>query len=484
MDYTSYGDKRWEIHYGNYSGIERVAVDHLYGLVQSYVPYVLTVVSSQNVFEKHVPNNNRIIIGTLGSNQQLVQLAQKGFFEPETRAEGYSIKTATDPDNPQSFITVLQGADEAGVLYAVADYQRYAIRKEKYHGYHYNKRYRPYIDGALPFERRSSPKIEHRGLWTWGHVIYDYEGYIDHMCACKLNTLIIWNDYAPINAKEIIRYAHDHAVKVIWGFSWCWGQKVNPNDAAELKKWTDFVINTYESQYLPLGCDGIYFQAFTETRDTTIDGNSISELVINWVNSISEQVYDKYPDLWIQFGVHATSIRDECHKFSAIDNRMSIVWEDAGGFPYYYDPSRNDDGEETLAYTKELLAIRGSNERFGAVLKGFTVLNWLEFEHQKGPYILGKADKIFQAKRSKEKEFYWRYAAPYWINQAPYLQKVLQSVADAQVYDRLITALVEDGMWESGIHISLQLLSELLWDPNANLQEILTAIMHDERTLI
>ena len=132
----------------------------------------------------------------------------------------------------------------------------------------------------------------------------------------------------------------------------------------------------------------------------------------------------------------------------------------------------------------ELLALRGTQERFGAVLKGFTVLNWTRFEHQKGPFVLGEVSPVYTAQRAEEKEFYWRYAAPYWIRQAPFLRRYLQTVADAPVNDRLITALVEDGVWEGGLHISVQLLSELLWDPDADPGELLTVILHDARTRI
>jgi hypothetical protein len=254
---------------------------------------------------------------------------------------------------------------------------------------------------------------------------------------------------------------------------------VDPLNPAELEKWTNFVLNTYEQQYAALNVDGIYFQTFTETADTTIGGQSISDLVIHWVNEISSRVYARYPDLWIQFGIHASSIRAECTKFSAIDSKMSIVWEDAGNFPYAYDPARCDNPEEALEYTKTLLSLRGENERFGAVLKGFTVLNWAQFEHQMGPFVLGSGSPLFNRAHAAEKEFYWRYAAPYWISQAPHLQNLLQAIADAPVRDRLVTALVEDGMWESSIHSSAALFAELLWDPNENLQDVLTAVLHD-----
>lgn len=483
MDYQNYGNQRWHISFGKYSGPEKVAIDMVYGLVQGYVPYVLTASKAGGKLPETV--KNRILMGTLEDNEELRQLAEMGYFRPETAPEGYSIKCGLDPEYPEGHLAVLQGADAPGVLYAAADFERYAIRDEAvYYGEPVRRKYRPFLDEMPEFERRDAPKIEHRGFWSWGHVIYDYQSYIDHMCACKLNTLVLWNDYVPLNAEEIIAYAHDHAVKIVFGFSWCWGQRVNPDSPEDLRKWTDFVLDTYEGQYRDLGCDGIYFQAFTETSDTTINGCPISELVIRWVEAIGRQVYERYPNLWIQFGLHATSIRRECGKLAAIDPRMSIVWEDAGGFPYDYDPARLGNPEETLEYTKELLSIRGRKERFGAVLKGFTVLDWDAFEHQKESFVLGKASAVFRQQRCAEKEYFWRYVAPYWIGQAALLRQVLRIIADSPVRDRLVMALVEDGMWECGMHVSVQLLAELLWNPEGDLDSILKVLLHDGRTLL
>jgi hypothetical protein len=483
MNYTGYGNNRFRIVYGNYEGVQRQAVNRIYGLVQKYVPYILTVTPANEEINLN-GEENLIFIGTLCNNSYLRKFSEQGFFEPETHKEGYSIKVFPNPRNKQRNIIVLQGADDSGVLYAVADFNRYYINHEmKYHGYHYNKQYVPFIDPALPFSRKSAPSIEYRGLWTWGHVIYDYMKYIDNMSELKLNTLIIWNDFAPINAGEVVKYAHSKGVKIIWGFSWCWGQPVDPQSHEDLEKWTNFVLDTYEQQYRDLGSDGIYFQAFTETNETTTGGKSISDLVIDWVNNISSIVYAKYPDLWIQFGLHATSIQSECNKFNAIDNRMSIVWEDVGSFPYYYDPKRIEDFDQTYEYTRQLLSLRGEDERFGAVFKGFTVLNWDKFEHQQGFHILGKADPHFIAKRNEERNFYWRYAAPYWLAQSDKLKKLITLIAEAPVHDRLITALVEDGMWESEIHLSVGLLSELMWDCNSDINEIVTVFCHNESSL-
>lgn len=60
----------------------------------------------------------------------------------------------------------------------------------------------------------------------------------------------------------------------------------------------------------------------------------------------------------------------------------------------------------------------------------------------------------------------------------------LQAIAEAPVRDRLVTALVEDGMWEGGMHVSAQLFAELLWNPEGDISRILTALLHDERTVL
>ena len=482
MERKEYTDRRVELRTGSLTPVENTAVDRLHGLVQSFVPYTPAVRAWDAPADEKTALT--LIPGTLNGNPRLRMLADRGFFQPETRPEGYSVKTAPDPDDPSRRLTVLQGADPAGVLYAAADYERYAIRdREVYEGYIYNRHYRPFIDPALPFARQSAPAIEHRGLWTWGHVICDFRGYIDHMADNRMNTLIVWNDFAPSNAAEIVAYAHEHAVKVIWGFSWCWGEPVDPQSAADLEKWTQRVLDTYEKQYLPTGGDGIYFQAFTETKDTVIGGESIASLAARWVDAISRAVYARFPDLWIQFGVHATSIRESADEMRQLDPRMSIVWEDAGGFPYAYDPRKSDDAA-TLDYTRRLLSLRGERERFGAVFKGYTVLNWPTIEHQRSAFPMGVMPEPYKKARAGEKEFYWRFVAPYWIRKAPFLQTILQTIARAPVADRLVTALVEDGLWEESSHTSAAILAELMWDPDADLDAVLDAVFHDSRNAI
>jgi hypothetical protein len=75
-----------------------------------------------------------------------------------------------------------------------------------------------------------------------------------------MNLITIWNDFVPLNAKEIVKYAHDRGIKVVWGYSWCWGEEVNPTDEKELEKWTDRVFKTFEEQYLQTGATVYIFR--------------------------------------------------------------------------------------------------------------------------------------------------------------------------------------------------------------------------------
>jgi hypothetical protein len=492
---VDHGDNRYKIVFGDYNGIQREAINTLYSIVQQYVPYILVAINADGSGEPIDLVNtkdNLIIAGTTGSNPLLKKLGDAGAYTIQRKAEGYSIKVYPNPHNTNRFIIIIQGADDSGLLYAVSDLNRWYVNHTlKYHGDHQKGHYKPFIDPALPFEQISAPSIEYRGLWTWGHAVYDYRNYFKNMRECKMNAIIIWNDHVPLNARDVIEYAHLNGIKVIWGYSWCWGEEVNPQNPADLEKWRSIVLNTYERRYRDLGGDGIYFQTFTETKETQIGGKSISDLVVDWVNEISKPIYEKYPDLWIQFGVHATSIRDEYSKFEKVDKRMSLIWEDAGmpghdperptnckGFPYGYYPGDEGDFEATFKYTEKLLSLRGTNERFGAIFKGFPLLEWANFENQKGPYILGENTESFKNKRALEKQYYWDYSTPYWIKQVDNLKKMCSLIAGANVRDREVTALVEDGMWESGIHISAALLGECLWDPKLNTADTLAMLFH------
>ena len=475
MDMKSYEGKRWIIVYGKYEGVEKYAVDELYKLVQQYVPYILTI-STHDAKPEDIRDYNIILIGTEESNRYIAQLKESNILTVNQNKQGYTIKVSESSFNPERQMIILAGKDGNGTLYSVRDFEHY------YCDVYLHKQFRmsgicvPFIEEMPEYEAAGAPAVENRGLWTWGHVIYDYKRYLDNMSRWKMNIVTIWNDYVPLNAKDIVEYAHSRGIKVIWGYSWCWGEDVNPKDEKELEKWTKRILDTYEFQYADTGGDGIYFQTFTETSDTIMHGLSIADLVVKWVNHIAGKLLEKYPELWIQFGLHGTSVMNEYMKLADVDPRINITWEDAGSFPYSYDPKLTESFPKTLDFTSKICSLRGDDEDFGVVLKGMTTLDWTIFEHQKGRFILGEAKQFFIKERAKAKEKLWKYLQAYWIKNLKYVQDTVKAIVENNTGRVSIVALVEDGLWEERMWQPVAMYAELLWNPYEPSEEVIKKV--------
>ncbi len=476
MDRKSFDGNRWMVVYGKYEGLEGYAVNELYKAVQQYVPYILTAHDTENV--EKFKDFHLIIMGTGSSNGIVKKLALEGVFKPQTLREGYSIKVCPSYLNPERKMILLSGADDNGLLYGVRDFEHYYADPARYTGgYVYNTPYRVFVDEMPDFEASSAPAIQNRGLWTWGHVIYDYRNYIDNMSRWKMNILTLWNDFAPLNARDVADYAHSRGIKVIWGYTWCWGEEVDPTDAKQLAYWTDRVIKTYEEQYARLGADGIYFQTFTEHSGPEIKGKSAAELSVSWVNHIAGALLERHPDLWIQFGLHAEHVKKEYAAYKNIDPRLNITWEDAGSFPFHHNSGRMKDYEATLAFTNEICRLRGEAEDFGVVWKGMSMLDWPGFEHQKGAFILGESKEELIKDKTREKEFIWKYTQAYWTKHLRYALEMAKSIKESGVRQTSAAMLVEDGLWEGRQWGPVAMFAEAAWNADANAEDIIEKLM-------
>lgn len=107
--------------------------------------------------------------------------------------------------------------------------------------------------------------MKETGIWTWGHVIYDYRGFFRNMKSLGMNKITIWNDFAPLNAREIIDEAHRNGIKVVWGFAWGWDTDCRSIAAGlgeeRLREIKGSVLNVFCGQYRDIAADGIYFQS-------------------------------------------------------------------------------------------------------------------------------------------------------------------------------------------------------------------------------
>lgn len=363
---------------------------------------------------------------------------------------------------------VIAGGDDAGVLYGCADFfDKYLVRNE------YTGISQPYyinlFENTLPdFDLTSAPAVKHRGIWTWGHVIYDFRGLIDNMVRLKLNTLTVWNDHLPFNAEELVAYAHDAGVKVIWGFSWLWDTDFSNLNEEKIRAATDAVLQKYDCEYKNAGGDGIYFQSFTEVEREEINGIPVARTVTDFVNRTAALLLEKAPELELQFGLHATSVKHKLEFIRQVDPRIRIVWENCGAFPFSYLPSDTEDFDGTLAFVKEIASLRGAEERFGAVTKGLTKLDWGSFEHPTGAMCIGNTTDTWAENRILRKRKIWKLLQAYWLTNADRAQKTVRLMADETRGELYVTPLVEDGMFERQILFPVALCAEMLWDAHAD----------------
>jgi hypothetical protein len=319
------------------------------------------------------------------------------------------------------------------------------------------------------FELQSAPAIKNRGLWTWGHVIYDYKGYIDNMVKLKMNTLIMWNEFVPLNAKEIYEYAHASGVKLVWGYTWLYNFN-KPMDLSTIYDKVDGILNEFERDYKEISGDGIYFQTFTEYTDENANGVDIARTATDFVNHVAGRFYEKYPDLEIQFGLHAISCKNKLDIIKDVDPRIQIVWEDCGAFPFAYSPMAVSNFDETYAFAEKIATLRGDKENFGVVLKGCTCLDWPNFKHHDGPFNVGVSSKRMIQNRVERKSRGWRWAQTYWVTNGKYAQKMIKMLAEKTNGNMWMTDLVEDGVFEEKIYVPTAIYGELMWNPDIDFE--------------
>lgn len=300
------------------------------------------------------------------------------------------------------------------------------------------------------------------GIWTWGHVIYDYKGFFDNMKKLGMNSIVIWNDIAPINAVEVLEYAHSLGIKVVWGFAWGWvdgcGDNIKCIDRETTDKISDGVIETFKNEYADISPDGIYFQSFTELGDDKVNGICVAEAVTDLVNKTAERIFEINPDIEILFGLHATAVKNNLAQIKKTDKRLRIIWEDCGAFPFAYDPSDVDNFEITKEFVREVLLLRGEKEKCGFIIKGMTTLDWSKFEYHSEPYFIGEKSEDFIVNRLNELKPKWDKIADSWEKNYSYYNEIIKMIKSLKS-DAYIYGLIEDGMFEAEIPKAAQMLS-------------------------
>ena len=469
-----YPGTRWHLIYGSYNGVEQFALDELQRMAQRYLPYVVEIRHAAEALDSDA---NHILIGTLANNPRLAELQQRSAFKAPTQPQGYSAACFKSPWNAARKVVAIGGTDAAGVLYGVIDFNRRLANVTPDDP----KDMRQAVDNIAEFSVQEHPLIENRGIWSWGYVIYDYRRFIDNMARLKMNRLCFWNDVPPVNCQEIIDYAHSRGIKVVLGFSWGYDlDTLDPTSSSDRQVVKEDVLCQIAQYYQHLTMDAIYFQCFTETDKKEIGGKPIAVIARDWVNDIAGAVLTRYPEMKIEWGLHASSIMENYTDLEGLDSRVVIVWEDAGVIPYSYDPvTTNSDlpvmlnsPTATREYSKKLATFRDHSE-FAMVAKGWIQMRWRTESEHHGPFIMGERAASFTRNRCRERQPRWDFVNNLWLQNYPEALRFFHEVRDCASSKMTVLALIDDGLFEEKIQFSAALFAEMIWNPHRSEKELL-----------
>lgn len=451
----------WKIIYAGYEGAAKRAV-HLLSrevgglLIRESGVYRIHVLPCER--EGGDAPANAFLVGCYDKSKIIKDYVSR----EEIPEDGFLVKVIKNPAAPEGRLVILTAHNDVELFYAAVSFlDDYIPTCAPIHGA--NRMPDLIFDSPLPlYSYAESPDHQTRSIFTWGHSINDYRAYIDNMARMKLNELIIWNDHVPINIDEVIDYAHSYGIRVNLGYSWGWiegCEKVTDISDERLAELQESIIEKYETQYAPTGCDGIYFQSFTERGDEYIGGRLIAEAITTLVNRTASELLARHPHLHLQFGLHSQSVRNRLGEIAKVDPRVEILWEDCGEFPYDYRSFVASERayEQTLAFTKELLELRGG-VGVGLVFKGVMMLDWTRFINQRGPYVLGENSSRVAAHDRSIRANAWREYASDWMRNGDRAAELLRFIKQNK---RGEVNMCLAGTFDGGMYLPVALCAQM-----------------------
>lgn len=400
-----------------------------------------------------VKRRNRFVLATRQSSAG-IRAAVK---ESEVPRNGYFVKAFHDRGTN---VVIIAGDRPVDVLYGVVDFVEDGMPALSDRGNGDGLSYRSHVFDGAPlrsYVSRRVPKTKIRSIFTWGHVIDDYNRYFREVARLKLNRVILWNDFAPLNARQVVECAHSWGIDVFWGFPWGWDTDCKEKGMADLELLAETVLADWREKWKPIPGDGIYFQTFTEHSDRHVAGEPVAARAVRLVNKIAGRMLAERADLQIVFGLHATSVASDLDVISKVDSRLCILWEDCGGFPHHWGFPSRPESEDAL-----VRAILGKTRNASFALKCQLLQDWTHWEHQAGPYLLGCAgetalahDRRIAAPLLEAYNARWiadgerAHRLVRFLQAAPEATKELNVVAEYNPPFEFQTAVLAEFMWNA-----------------------------------
>ena len=152
------------------------------------------------------------------------------------------------------------------------------------------------------------------------------------------------------------------------------------------------------------------------------------------------------------------------------------MWENCGTFPFTDYECTPKAYEETQDFVRKISILRGENDKFGVVTKGFTGLDWSAFVHADSSVIIGRGSKSFISNRVTRKSKIWRMVQAYWLSHAAEAQGMVKTLAEANHGDLVLCTLVEDGVFEENVMYPVALYAEMMWNPDEDISRMINDV--------
>ena len=330
----------WKVVYSSAEGPQGRALEVLtkrlgpYFLREKHLATPLVLPLEKDGGEAVKGKRDMIVIGIPPENATLRGYLEEGRPIP---AGGYLIRTFREKGRN---VVLLAGDTPETVLWATFDFldvvaPQLEATMSGPHGRYAGTFFRA---AKIPdSECRRQPQTLVRSIFSWGHVVDDFNATFRELARARFNRAIFWNDQQVVNARDVVECAHSWGVKLFWGFSWGWTLSGKDGDGLDFGKLADDIVAEWRRVWKPMGGDGIYFQSFTETNNREIGGRSIPEAVTELVNAVSRRIHVESPGTEIVFGLHSNSMKREGAEeaIARVDPSLEILWENCGGFPFW-----------------------------------------------------------------------------------------------------------------------------------------------------
>jgi len=482
----------WTVVYGSLEGCERRAVELLTSelgdiLLREPGRYATHVLPCRGAAEADSLKGNLFLVGTPASNPALARYLKPGDL-PEG---GYLVRYVPETNRD---VIVMAGSTPPAAIWAVSDFcldGLMALRPDQGNGISFprdvfanpdtfasKRRLFEHPNDKIAYESRRAPQTRTRSIFTWAHPMDDYREFLRNMARLKLNRVYLWNDYPPLNADEVVAWAHSWGIEVFWGFPWGWadGTELLKNAKSDQQTMRDSILAGWRKTWRDLPGDGIYFQTFTETSPDGAGDESIAAKAVRLVNAVSAQMFAEKPSQRIVFGLHATSVRGEMATIAKTDPRLEILWEDPPQFPYSinFPPSMMDERKD-FALVDEIIADRA--RPVGIVWKSQLMQDWCYWRHQEGPYLLGVTSRrTYDGDKALHDQLWKNYTAN-WIEKAAIAHREAKRVHAVGPHVELNSAVQFNGP----IRFPTAFMAELFFSTEEPVETILRRVLSRTR---